>query len=113
AAAVPAWPARAAISRRWGGNRSARTPAGTPTKNSGIDRDAIASPTRNGELVSSRVSHPSTTVSPIIPTALHAVDAARQRKLARRKKESEGTAMGARGRPVEGAAGELPPPRPG
>src|SRR5436309_15093058 len=55
-AAVSAWPAPVHISRRWRGKRSASAPAGTPTKNSGNMRMLIATPTSNGEFVSSSVS---------------------------------------------------------
>ena len=47
-----------------------------------------AAPTMNGEFVSSSVSQPSTTFSPIIPTAFRRIDAPRQRKFPRRKSES-------------------------
>ena len=76
-AAVSAWPAPVAMSRRWRGRRSAITPAGTPTKKSGRARAPIAAPTRKGESVSSSASQPSTTSSPIMPMELSSVPAPR------------------------------------
>src|SRR6266850_7358158 len=87
-AAVNAWPAPVSISRRWRANRSARTPAGAPTKKSGRARIPRARPTKNGELVSSSASQPSTTTSPIVPTAFRPMELARQRKSRSRKRES-------------------------
>ena len=48
----------------------------------------IAVPTMNGEFVSSSVSHPSTTTSPIIPVEFRKIDAPRQRKFPRRNRLS-------------------------
>jgi sarcosine oxidase subunit beta len=79
-AAVTAWPTPVIARRRCRGNASASAPAGTPTKNSGSIRMPRVAPTMNGEFVSSRVSQPSTTVSPIIPTELKSTEAARRRK---------------------------------
>ena len=76
-AVTSAWPAPVAMSRRWRGRRSAITPAGTPTKNSGRARAPMAAPTRKGESVSSSASQPSTTTSPIMPTELSRVPAPR------------------------------------
>src|SRR2546423_9260943 len=48
----------------------------------------IAAPTMNGEFVSSSVSHPSTTFSPMFPMEFRNIDAPRQRTLPRRRSET-------------------------
>ena len=74
---VRAWPAPVSMSRRWRGKRSASAPAGTPMKNIGSMRMPSATPTMNGEFVSSSVSQPSTTFSPIMPTEFSSTEAPR------------------------------------
>src|SRR5688572_18485310 len=113
AAAARAWPAPVTDSSRWRGKRSASTPAGTPTKTSEIDRMAIASPTRNGEFVSSSVSQPSTTFSPIIPTELSATAIPRRRKSAMRRSVRDGMTMACGGRAPTMVLARRHPVKPG